>query len=153
MRSLPFGGGRDVLEAPRGFVEREPLSLSAAERSNGKAGVGGDGAGARPASDSSQDGPAGSESSTESRGTSAAVSTLQAELPDSLFFALVLLEREFEKPAGGPTHHRIVGELARLLREREIETLRRTHEALWAQLPHVGDDLRRVRELIVDHFG
>ena len=132
MRSLPFGDRRDATETETSRLspEQETKVLAAGDTSNGEASL------------------------TEAEAADApAVEPADSELPDSLFFALVLLERESEKPGGGPSHKRIVGELVRLLRQRDIETLRRTYESFWSQIPHASDDLRRVRELIADHFG
>jgi hypothetical protein len=77
----------------------------------------------------------------------------QGELPDALFFVMVLLEREFEKSGGGPTQRRVVQELLRLLRAHDVEQLRRTHEGLLRQVSHPSEDLRRVRELLSSFFG
>jgi cytoskeletal protein CcmA (bactofilin family) len=81
------------------------------------------------------------------------VDAADGELPDALFFAMVLLEREFEKSSGGPTQRRVVQELLRLLRAHDIEQLRRSYDGLVRQLVHPSEDLRRVRELLQSYFS
>ncbi|MEM8931056.1 MAG: hypothetical protein AAGE94_07765 [Acidobacteriota bacterium] len=76
-----------------------------------------------------------------------------AELPDQLFFALVLLEREARNDAYGSTSVRVVEELAKLLRDRDLETLRHTRTTLFSRIVEPGDDIRRARELIDGFFG
>lgn len=75
------------------------------------------------------------------------------ELPDQLFFALVLLEREARNDAYGATSVRVVEELVKLLRERDLETLRHTRTTLFSRIVEPGDDVRRARELIDGHFS
>ncbi|MEL7060872.1 MAG: hypothetical protein AAGN46_12690, partial [Acidobacteriota bacterium] len=53
-----------------------------------------------------------------------------ADLPDQLFFALVLLEREAKNETAPAQSRRAVEELARLLRERQLEALARDHRKL-----------------------
>jgi hypothetical protein len=74
------------------------------------------------------------------------------QLPDELFFAQVLLEREAEKAGGGPTFRRVVEELLTHLRAGDVETLRREYVELFAQVTHTSDDFARVRQLVSDHF-
>jgi len=75
------------------------------------------------------------------------------ELPDSLFFALVLLEREVRNEAYGTTSTRVVEELVSLLKERDLETLRSTHRTLFRRIVEPGDDLKRAMSLIESTFG
>jgi hypothetical protein len=75
------------------------------------------------------------------------------ELPDQLFFSLVLLEREARNEAYGSNSIRVLEELVKLLRERDLETLRHTHRTLFERVVEPSDDLRRARELIETHFG
>lgn len=75
-----------------------------------------------------------------------------AELPEDLFFALVLLEREAERPTYGPTPRRILRELAKLLREGDVETLRHTYRTLFARIREPGGDLRRAIGLVERYF-
>jgi hypothetical protein len=123
MRALPFGFDRG-----RGEVEVKP-SLAG----------GGDPPLLRAVVTESEPGPAGAGAN--------------GDLPDALFFAMVLLEREFEKASGGPTQRRVVQELLRLLRAHDVEQLRGSHDGLLRQVPHPSEDLRRVRELLSSYFG
>jgi hypothetical protein len=72
------------------------------------------------------------------------------ELPDSLFFALVLLEREFSMSAYGPTSKRAIEELIKLLHARDLETLRLTYQTLFNRIVEPGRDVTRAHELIGD---
>ena len=74
------------------------------------------------------------------------------ELPDPLFFSLVILEREFARPAYGPTSQRVIEELIKLLRERDLETLGLTYRTLFGRIVEPGKDLQRVFELIGGYF-
>ena len=74
------------------------------------------------------------------------------ELPDPLFFALVLLEREFSRSAYGPTSQRVIEELIKLLQERDLETLGLTYRTLCARVVEPGSDVRRAHHLIQDYF-
>jgi hypothetical protein len=73
------------------------------------------------------------------------------ELPDPLFFALILLEREFARSAYGPTSQRVVEELIKLLQERDLETLRLTYKTLFGRIVEPGGDVLRAFELIHGH--
>ncbi len=72
------------------------------------------------------------------------------ELPDPLFFALVLLEREFSMSAYGPTSKRAIEELIKLLQVRDLETLRLTYQTLFNRVVEPGRDVDRAHELIRD---
>lgn len=74
------------------------------------------------------------------------------ELPDQLFFSLVLLERESKNESYGSGTRKVVDELVKLLRGRDFEALQHTHQALSERLVEPGDDLRRAVELIRNHF-
>ncbi|MDA8017645.1 MAG: hypothetical protein MPN21_09380 [Thermoanaerobaculia bacterium] len=74
------------------------------------------------------------------------------ELPDQLFFSLVLLERESKNESYGSGTRKVVEEIVKLLRGREFEALRHTHQALAERLVEPGDDLQRAVELIRNHF-
>ncbi|MBT8208093.1 MAG: hypothetical protein KJO18_07465 [Acidimicrobiia bacterium] len=73
-------------------------------------------------------------------------------LPDPLFYSLVILEREFTRPAYGPTSQRAIEELVKLLRDRDFETLRLTYKTLFSRIVEPGKDVQRVQELIGKHF-
>ena len=69
-----------------------------------------------------------------------------------MFFSLVILEREFTRPSYGPTSQRAIEELVKLLRERDLETLRLTYSTLFGRIIEPGKDAQRVHELIEEHF-
>jgi hypothetical protein len=70
------------------------------------------------------------------------------ELPDPLFFALVLLEREFGLSSYGPTSQRAIEELIKLLRDRDLETLHMTFQTLFGRVVEPGRDVNRAQELV-----
>jgi hypothetical protein len=74
------------------------------------------------------------------------------ELPDQLFFSLVLLERESKNETYGSGTRKVVEDLVRLLRSRDFGALRNTHQGLTERLVEPGEDLRRAVELIRNHF-
>jgi hypothetical protein len=76
----------------------------------------------------------------------------EGTLPDPLFYALVILEREFTRPTYGPTSRRALEELVKLLRDRDFETLRLTFRTLFGRIVEPGKDVQRVFGLIEDHF-
>jgi hypothetical protein len=71
---------------------------------------------------------------------------------DPLFFALVLLEREFTRSAYGPTSQRAIEQVINLLQEGDRDTLRSTYRSLFNRVVEPGPDVRRAYELIDDHF-
>jgi cytoskeletal protein CcmA (bactofilin family) len=77
----------------------------------------------------------------------------EAELPEPLFFALILLEREFGRSAYGPTSQRVIEELIKLLQERDLETLELTYRTLCARIVDPGGDVQRAYELMKGHFA
>lgn len=74
------------------------------------------------------------------------------ELPDPLFFALVLLERESKNESHGASV-RVIEELVKLLKARDLETLKHTHRTLFGRVTELNDDVRRAQELIARFFG
>lgn len=74
------------------------------------------------------------------------------ELPDPLFFALVLLERESKNESHGASV-RVIEELVKLLKSRDLETLKHTHRTLFGRVTELNDDIRRAQELIARFFG
>ena len=74
------------------------------------------------------------------------------ELPDHLFFALVLLEREARNEAYGTTSVRVLDELVKLLRSRDFAALQHTYRTLFDRIVEPGDDTRRARDLIERYF-
>jgi len=77
---------------------------------------------------------------------------LDEELPDPLFFALILLEREFARSAYGPTSQRVIEELIKLLQERDLEALGLTFRTLCGRLVEPGADVRRAYDLMDTYF-
>lgn len=76
----------------------------------------------------------------------------RGELPDPLYFALVMLEREAERSNYGPTSKRVIEELIKLLRARDLEALRHTHRTLFARIVEPGADIRRADGLVAGFF-
>jgi hypothetical protein len=75
------------------------------------------------------------------------------DLPEPLFFALVLLERDAGRGGYGPTSQRVLEELIKLLQERDVETLRHTYRTLFGRILEPRDDVRRAHELIASFYG
>lgn len=70
------------------------------------------------------------------------------EFPESLILAMVLLERELERhPHEGPGG-RAIAEIAKLLQERDLETLRLTWRTLFGRIDDPGEDAARAQELV-----
>jgi len=92
------------------------------------------------------------ESPVEDDDLEAVLAASDGTLPDPLFFSLVILEREFTRPSYGPTSQRAIEELVKLLRERDLETLRLTYSTLFGRIIEPGKDAQRVHELIEEHF-
>ncbi|MEJ2086871.1 MAG: hypothetical protein P8Y44_14620, partial [Acidobacteriota bacterium] len=74
------------------------------------------------------------------------------DLPDQLFFGLILLEREFSRSAYGPTSQRAIEELVKLLQARDLEALGLTFKTLCGRLVEPGRDLRRAHDLMQAYF-
>ena len=74
------------------------------------------------------------------------------ELPDQLFFALVLLEREAKNEAYGTTSVRVVEELVKLLKARDLDTLQHTFVTLFSRIVEPGEDIRRAHQMISSYF-
>ena len=74
------------------------------------------------------------------------------ELPDQLFFALVLLEREAKNEAYGTTSLRVVEELVKLLKARDIEALQHTFRTLFSRIVEPGEDVLRAHQMIDSYF-
>lgn len=78
---------------------------------------------------------------------------LDSELPDPLFFALILLEREFARSAYGPSSQRVIEELIKLLQERDLEALGLTYRTLCGRIVEPGGDVRRAYDLMQSYFS
>jgi len=76
-----------------------------------------------------------------------------SELPEPLFFALVLLERDSERGDYGHTSQRVLAELVKLLREGDLETLEFTYRTLFGRIIDPRDDVHRAAELIGGYFA
>jgi hypothetical protein len=76
----------------------------------------------------------------------------RGDLPESLFFARVLLERDAAKGEYGPTSQRVLQEIINLLTERDLETLRHTHRTLFSRILEPRPDVERARELVAQHY-
>jgi hypothetical protein len=74
-------------------------------------------------------------------------------LPDSLFFALILLEREFARSAYGPTSQRVIEELIKLLQEGDLEALGLTYKTLFTRIVEPGRDVLRAHDLMHAYFS
>jgi len=75
------------------------------------------------------------------------------DLPEPLFFAQVLLERDAGREGYGPTSQRVLQELVKLLQDRDVNTLRHTYRTLFGRILEPREDVRRARELISDFYG
>ena len=75
------------------------------------------------------------------------------ELPEELFFALILLEREGDRGRQGPTSQRVIEELSKLLREGDLETLRHTHRTLFSRVNEPSEHLRKAARLVAAFFA
>ncbi|MEM7051151.1 MAG: hypothetical protein AAF604_15895 [Acidobacteriota bacterium] len=73
-------------------------------------------------------------------------------LPEPLFFALVLLERDASRGVYGATSQRVLEELVKLLDGRDLETLRHTYRTLFGRIIEPGDDVQRASELVAAYF-
>ncbi len=78
---------------------------------------------------------------------------MSQDLPDPLFFALVLLEREVARPSLEPETQRILNEVVKLLKERDVETLKHTYRTLFGRIARPSDEVKRAQELLAGHYG
>ena len=89
--------------------------------------------------------------SSASQGTAGA-STIE-QLPDTLFYAQVLLERESHKVGAGPNTQNVVQELLGMLRDGQVARLGQTHQGLFNDVVRPSADLKRAMGMIATHFG
>ena len=75
------------------------------------------------------------------------------DLPEPLFFALVLLDRDAERGDYGHSSRRVLGELIKLLQEGDLETLRATWRTLLGRIVEPRQDVRRAAELLEGWFA
>jgi hypothetical protein len=74
------------------------------------------------------------------------------DLPEKLFFALVLLEREGELSSHGPAVRRILTELSNLLREGDLETLKLTYRTLFSRFKDPSENIEKANRLVTEFF-
>lgn len=75
------------------------------------------------------------------------------DLPEPLFFALVLLDRDAARGDYGHSSRRVLGELIKLLQEGDLETLRATWRTLLGRIVEPRQDVRRAAELLDGWFA
>ena len=75
------------------------------------------------------------------------------DLPEPLFFALMLLERDQQKQNHHPEDRRILWEVVKLLEQGDLETLRHTHRTLFSRVREASEEVQRSRELVEDFFS
>lgn len=75
------------------------------------------------------------------------------DLPEPLFFALVLLDRDADRGDYGHSSQRVLGELIKLLQEGDLETLRATWRTLLGRIVEPRQDVRRAAELLDGWFA
>jgi hypothetical protein len=73
-------------------------------------------------------------------------------LPEPLYFAHVLLERDAARKLYGPTSQRAVEELVKLFDERDVETLRHVYRTLFSRIVEPDEDARRAADLVAGYF-
>ena len=137
LRSLPFY-----------FDRKEDPPILAVDEESGLAGL--------PAAEERREPTAGGRSpASESPNSEPTSRTPDAgrDLPDQLFFAQVRLEREAKNESYGSTSIRVIEELVKLLKDRDLDTLRHTYETLFGRIVEPGEDIRRAQSSIASHFG
>lgn len=75
------------------------------------------------------------------------------DLPEPLFFALVLLDRDAARGDYGHSSQRVLGELVKLLQQGDLETLKLTYRTLLGRIVEPRQDVRRAAELIDGWFA
>jgi hypothetical protein len=78
---------------------------------------------------------------------------VSVDLPEPLFFALVLLDRDAARGDYGHSSRRVLGELIKLLQEGDLETLRATWRTLLGRIVEPRQDVRRAAELLDGWFA
>jgi hypothetical protein len=141
LRSLPLFGELGGGDAPKELPpDASPSVLAEALEELG---------GARPAAAARTAVEADADEAVEVPAARAASRAGEADqASDPLFFALVLLEREFTRSAYGPTSQRAIEQVIRLLQEGDHDTLRSTYRGLFNRIVEPGQDVRRAYELI-----
>ena len=102
--------------------------------------------------DDEDDEPLITEESGEPRGAADRSVAPVEELPDALELALLLLEQVNAVGTTAASGRRSLGELLRLLREGDVDTLRHTYKTLFARLGGTGEPVRRARKAMGGFF-
>lgn len=74
-------------------------------------------------------------------------------LPEPLYFAHVLLERDAARKGYGSTSQRALEELLKLLDQRDVETLRHTYRTLFSRIVEPDEDARRAADLVAGFYS
>ncbi|HUO85786.1 MAG TPA: hypothetical protein VM617_00225 [Thermoanaerobaculia bacterium] len=80
-------------------------------------------------------------------------SPVVVDLPEPLFFALVLLDRDAARGDYGHSSQRALSELINLLQEGDLETLHSTSRTLLGRIVEPRQDVRRAAELVDGWFA
>jgi hypothetical protein len=75
-----------------------------------------------------------------------------AELPETLLFALLLLEAESERRIHPAASQRAIDEMIKLLREQDLETLGLTYKTLFKRVAEPREEARRAAGLVRQHY-
>lgn len=78
---------------------------------------------------------------------------VEVDLPEPLFFALVLLDRDAARGDYGHSSQRALAELIKLLQEGDLETLHATYRTLLGRIVEPRQDVRRAAELVDGWFA
>jgi hypothetical protein len=87
------------------------------------------------------------------RAAAAPEEPVAVDLPEPLFFALVLLDRDAARGDYGHSSQRALAQLVELLQEGDLETLRATHRTLLGRIVEPRQDVRRAAELLDGWFA
>ena len=139
LRSLPFFADRKVA-----FEAREAVSPTI--------GAGAEAAAIGPPTSVPAPQPAPGPAVVDVDPLSSVAAEAGKELPQQLFFAFILLERESKNDAYASTSLRVLGELVKLLKDRDLDTLRDTRQALFPRITDPGDGVVRAGELIEEFY-
>lgn len=135
-RSLPFFLDRREAEPEAGHRE-----IAGGRPARGGEAAGEPGAARRPAGPDAAGGEAAEEA------------PVPVDLPEPLFFALVLLDRDAARGDYGHSSQRVLGQLVELLQEGDLETLQATYRTLLGRIVEPRQDVRRAAELIDGWFA
>ncbi len=74
-------------------------------------------------------------------------------LPETLLFAMVLLERESEEGIHRPGSQKAIEQILQLLQNQDLETLSFTYRTLFGRISEPRDDVRRAQELVAQFYS